>query len=1118
MNGYPIFRITDGNDRQAATNLIENPSFETVSKWYARVNTGFITQSSTWSKYGYFSILLVANGGDFTFAELQIGSRVDVTPGSTYTTHAWMLTNNDTAIRLGLFWYDSGGVLINKVSTNYENANGTPIYHTVTRTAPSNAAKAGIRVCRSESAPNPGDLFYADGIGLYELDNDTVYVDGSLPHCRWTGTPHASTSTRDAFTGTTVELANNPDGHNSYYLNSIRPRTAEFKGGGVWRDSPFADGRRLVDTKLTNIIEEVDLKARNVSQDALIEEQAAMRRLLLKAVQYWTTGWQNDPVWIEMKASCETNTRYALIYDARIPEDENPFSQPFLQPDGMAIMDNLTLLIEHGQWQDVPPTESTPLPISVVETYNDRNYGNYSGDHYALTFGGLGSGDDVDYGSDATLDDLTAGANGFTVDVVFKINAFGISSSVLVNKATGLNTNGWSLFLDDSFQRISFLVAAPTPATWVGPSNLVTGVWYHARVTYDDGGTRTPRLWINGVEQSPVSSQAAVGVLTSDAAANLRAGGDSTGTFSPDADIAYFRVSSRELSTADFTPLTQCDLPGINVDTVVQANFNEGSGTDSANAAGNTGADGAITNATWVLLCEGERVPTTRREVFVANKRNVANITHVFIDDGGVFSDNMLNAAPHAMFPPVAAVNDACYFGIDTTVTDSGPFSNLVFDIERPASATTSYTIAWEYWNGAWTAMAAAPAIHLIDHTSSFSVGGVNPVSWIIPTDWVAVALNGVTGYWVRARLSALTGTFTQPTQASGNGIYTVTWPYIEVSSADVGGDFRQLVANQEIGGYDIVFSTDPVNKNSLQAGGIVLGSRSLSRGEDFSAYLPATDEQMPTGVTCAATAFSAFAAASFTNAIDRELVFTPGAATERNICNWSIDGSTSWQYSGLYHVYVRCASSVDVSGTDGWDIRLEFKVGASPEPINTPTIRYTEQFFYLNGDEGYQYLDLGAVRIPYLNNFDPIEIAMYAASIGTATTLYVADLILIPSDEWVGSFVIPSSPPSGYLDYNTVGYEYGGSERSALQLDDGLKAGLIAQLRTVGTDSLIMRYSARETALPTISNTGSSRIWGFVGYIGDVTSPQSKQAQQHWLYSRMVSSVKRYSSGRGSK
>lgn len=213
--------------------------------------------------------------------------------------------------------------------------------------------------------------------------------------------------------GTTeIELTNNSILKNSgLYLNNIRPQIAQYKGGGTYRSSPFADGRRLVDTKYENVIETFELKARQLGQDVMALTMQEIRRLLVKAAEYWTTTWQNEPVWLEARASKETNTRYAIVVNGTIPDDENYWNQPFLQPLRTTVMDNLTMIIERQHWLATQPGTGTATLISAVEPYT-------AGDVLALP------GESAD---DADADDFLS-----TVDLVGALD-FGFDANDVIH-------------------------------------------------------------------------------------------------------------------------------------------------------------------------------------------------------------------------------------------------------------------------------------------------------------------------------------------------------------------------------------------------------------------------------------------------------------------------------------------------------------------------------------------------------------------------------------------------------------------------------------------------------------------------------------------------------------
>lgn len=147
------------------------------------------------------------------------------------------------------------------------------------------------------------------------------------------------------------------------------PQIAEPKDGGVWNENPMSDGRRMAFKAWGNVIETFEIRPHGGSQDIVILQLRVLRTLLEKAVSYWMTNIQTEPVWIEARGPCETNIRYALIYDWRTPQDSNPFAQPFFSEN--VAMDDFTLAIERGHWQDMSP---------ITEVDCDR----YDAEHYPV--------------------------------------------------------------------------------------------------------------------------------------------------------------------------------------------------------------------------------------------------------------------------------------------------------------------------------------------------------------------------------------------------------------------------------------------------------------------------------------------------------------------------------------------------------------------------------------------------------------------------------------------------------------------------------------------------------------------------------------------------------------
>lgn len=146
-------------------------------------------------------------------------------------------------------------------------------------------------------------------------------------------------------------------------------------------------------------------------------------------------------------------------------------------------------------------------------------------------------------------------------------------------------------------------------------------------------------------------------------------------------------------------------------------------------------------------------------------------------DDGGVFTNQIAAAQGQVaddvtLLPAAPAVNDAYYFGLDT-----GTFSGLL--VNTSTAGDGDWEIAWEYWNGA--AWVDLPAID--DGTNAFRIAGERRVRWTVPGDWAAVAVDGQTSFWVRARVSAFTSIAAQPL---GSYVVVLDRRELDVASVDV--------------------------------------------------------------------------------------------------------------------------------------------------------------------------------------------------------------------------------------------------------------------------------------------------------------------------------------------
>ena len=105
------------------------------------------------------------------------------------------------------------------------------------------------------------------------------------------------------------------------------------------------------------------------------------------------------------------------------------------------------------------------------------------------------------------------------------------------------------------------------------------------------------------------------------------------------------------------------------------------------------------------------------------------------------------------LLPATQAANSACNFGSEVR------FGEL--SIDAAALATGTWTLTWEYWNGAsWASLT-----DVTDGTVGFRTAGEQTVDFSIPDDWATTTINSQGPfYYIRARISSFTSSGVQPT------------------------------------------------------------------------------------------------------------------------------------------------------------------------------------------------------------------------------------------------------------------------------------------------------------------------------------------------------------------
>lgn len=862
----------------------------------------------------------------------------------------------------------------------------------------------------------------------------------------------------------TIDLLNPTSG---FHLRSWRPNVPAYKGNGVYQDSPLADGRRLVHARRDNWLDTFSLEARDSSQDAAIRTAQDMRRLLQLAADYWTNSdptVQPDIPYIKARAAYETNMRYAVIVAGQMAEDENPYAQPFLQPLCRAAMSNLTVAVEHLAWQSTVPGAADCVQASAQQ-------------------------------GEANTQTTVTSAPAQSEDdglVIRGTHAMNLAATAFI---FGYGPSG----VTDNFMRF------PNVTVPAGATILRAYVTFTASNSDSNTDCRV-QIW---AEQT---DNAAVWSTYENYAGRHNQDGRHPFVNWPwidDGDPSLPAwTTPNTYTTPDLTTLIQplVNRPGWASGNAIALFFddNESSSTPAMRRAATwdhvTLAEPVLTVIYATSTTPG-RSATCNREVYTANKHNRAQLSHAFWNSGAAWSGNLIGAAtPFDLLDNPIANNDVVYFGIQTSLADSGPFSSLVFDITTAAAYTGTAMMTWQYWNGGWVTLtvqdntAAAPSL-------PFSNSGVNSVHWAQPSDWTTTAINGVTGYWVRA-LATIAGADTISTPQHGNrNIYTICWPFLDVAAAQVGGDMPALLRELwECESSGPGLSGPP----ALYASTVMVGLRSLDRGAEFSAYINLCQEQNAAGILVNAV--------GATTTFDVDTLAPTGMAAHWNPAGAEamsthvsvyLDPTIAGDFRGQYHAFVRGRQSGGTAGN--MEVRLGIYTGGE--------VVYTENRAFTTISVP-QALDMGKVRIPAFESAptdSPNAIFLLIQSSTTSGTpeLYYYDVILLPVDEWAAT--IGSVDTTPYTTSQMIGYY------NYLDLDSVLFPRLPAPayLRYVPDDNPVNTLRVITTGPAILQSGQAQRLWHFSQHYRTtgVVRSDPEIAFRHQLYK-----TQRYYSSRGNR
>lgn len=833
-------------------------------------------------------------------------------------------------------------------------------------------------------------------------------------------------------------------------LNSMRLSRAQREPSGAFRQAYGA------------VNESYELKITDRGHDAVAQRQQQLDRMLEQAANYFTSNVENGLVWLCARTADESNARYALVYGGMIESYDDVYNQPFVGNTGMATLNEITLVIERSTWQANPPDSPECVAITNAVGYNpnlptwssSRSITNVQS-LFTTQAGSILAGSNlIDRSANSGGTWATETTTG-TANLRFWMFAQAISGRIWA--VAGLTTGSAGAtsgiyYSDDD---------GDTWSQHTASVDFYSVVYRSSDDTLFFGGDGEIRYIQNSGSLSVLSTlpTGKVKAMALSAENTIVAGDEYNVWYVPNNQLSLY-VSSAEDVGAFLSLVTVGDYLLLGSATYISISRDDGQtfaiywrdwGIDALYLLDNGAlvASKSTTTSTyisydggfaWVALATMAASPVRaftelgdtylfaaannavyRRiatdadntygpydvdcttPVYVANHRLESNWTHIFVYDSSAntytavtptsVESNLDNNADQLMFPSPVGTNDAFYIGIQSTAPNPGAFSNFYVHLTE---YNYSLTLAIEYYNGsAWTALTTA---NMRDTTQSLHRSGT--IAWHL-ADTVAMtatAINSITAYWIRIRVTA-TGSLSTLLPKFDN-IYIVQQPYIELDNlaGDIPAIAQITLANRlDVGATPLL--SQPSSK-------VICGLRSVPRGERFTAYLNFAQSQNPSGVTVADGTESAAVTNATVAAAGQFIRYTPVTTDIWADEAWiTLDSDLAKDFAGTYQIYLRYAY---YGASDIISVRLAVESFSFQSQIigdEVPII-----FEGIESDYA-RLAHLGQFTVApdrYLSSEDAGEqmrfVVQFKAT-DTGDTVDIFELILIPADEWIGEF-----------------------------------------------------------------------------------------------------------------
>ena len=807
-----------------------------------------------------------------------------------------------------------------------------------------------------------------------------------------------------------------------------------------------------------------ELRIGDLSHNGIAARQRALDSMLEQARNYFNSNAENTLIWLVARTLQETNTRYAVVYGGVIEAYGDVYGQPFVGGSEMSVLGEISLGLERSAWLGYPPLEPVCLPITNDIEWNPNastwvSNETLTGVQSMFTTNSstvLAGGADIlrtEDNGDNWTNELTSGtanlrfwqfeqeANGRIWAVAgLTTGAAGATSGLYYSDDDG---SSWTQHTaSEDFYSVAY--RSTDNALFFGGDGVIKYI--------KDGGSLTTSSTdpVGKVKAIALSSGGAI--TAGDEYNTWRIPNNSlTAVISTAEDVGPFL---KMLAVDDYVLLSSASFLSVSrddgktwsiywrewgVDAIVL--LQDGTILASQNATDDifvsrdggffweasatlTGDDPirAFAELEDIYIFAGADATIYRRislnafipygpydldcttPVYVANHRLESNWTHILIEDESAATFETLTPADvatllssgndHLMFPSPIAVDDAFYVGISTSAENDGAFNNLFV---RLTERNFTLVLVIEYWDGAaWTAFSTT---ELRDNTSSLHRSGV--MAWhnvVLAT----TAVNSITAYWVRFRVTDA-GTMATAIPTFDN-LYIVQQPYIEFDN--VAGDIPAIA---QIQFYNMI---DDGNGNapSLPNDAVIMGLRSVERGEKFTAFLNIAPAQNPFGITASVDGVeTTFVTDRALAAAGQYALYVPDTLNAwGNKVAITLNSEIAKDYNGTYQVYLRLAYG---GFDDTVSVRLVLENFSNQGQIVGDEV-------VLEGHETSDFANniyLGQFSIMpdrYLSPTDEgisttaFRIQLKSSASGFLTyDVAMFELILIPADEWIGTF-----------------------------------------------------------------------------------------------------------------